>query len=192
MGIDDYEQVEMRSRSELRAWLKRNHGRTEPVWLATWKKGTAHYLAYDDIVEEAICWGWIDSTTRSLDAERSMRLFGPRRPRSIWSALNRKRVEKLDAAGLIRPPGRAKIDAAKKDGSWSALDAVDRLEVPTDLAAALRSDRNARATFDAWPPSLRKSALYWIGSARRDATRAKRIAEIVADARRGRRPARWS
>lgn len=190
MSIEDYPRVEMKTRTAWRAWLAKNHATHGPIWLATWKKGTPHYLSYADIVEEALCFGWIDSTARGLDAERSMLLLAPRKPRSVWSALNKKRVAQLEASGLMQPAGRSKIDAAKQDGSWNALDAVERLEVPADLAKAL--GRKGKTTFDAWPPFLRKQSLYWIEAAKRPETRARRIEEVAAAAKRGVRPERWS
>lgn len=192
MGIDDYPCVEVKTRAEWRVWLERNHDAHGPIWLATWKKDTPHYLGYDDIVEEALCFGWIDSTARALDTQRSMLMMAPRKPRSVWSGRNKARVEKLEASGLMTPAGRAKVEAARLDGSWTALDAVERLEVPEDLDGELRGAPGARACFDAYPPSLRKQALYWIDTAKRDATRAKRIAEIVHHAARNERPARWA
>ncbi|HEU4562412.1 MAG TPA: YdeI/OmpD-associated family protein [Longimicrobium sp.] len=182
--------MEVRTRAEWRAWLEAHHASHGPIWLASWKKGTPHYLSYDAIVEEALCFGWIDSTARGLDAERSMLLLAPRKPKSVWSALNKRRVEELERSGAMTAAGRAKIEAAKADGSWAALDAVDRLEMPHDLADAL--GERGRATYETYPPFLRKQVLYWINSAKRPETRAKRITEIVSDATEGRRPARWS
>ena len=192
MGIDDYPRVEVKTRAEWRDWLERNHDAHGPIWLASWKKGTPHYLAYEDIVQEALCFGWIDSTARALDAQRSMLMMAPRKPKSVWSATNKARVERLEASGLMTPAGRLKVDAAKRDGSWTALDAVERMEMPEDLERALTAISGARACFDAYPPSLRKQAFYWIGQAKRDATRAQRIAEIVEAAARNERPARWA
>ena len=192
MGIDDYPRVEVKTRAAWRKWLERHHADHGPIWLASWKKNTKHYLPYADIVEEALCFGWIDSTARGLDAERSMLMMAPRKPKSVWSAPNKERVERLEAAGLMTPAGRAKIDAAKADGSWTALDAIERLEMPADLDAALRAVPGGRDCYDGWPPFIRKQTLYWVGQAKRDATRAQRIAEIVEAAARGERPARWA
>ena len=190
MGIEDYPRIEMKSRAAWRAWLEANHASHGPIWLATWKKGTPHYVTYADVVEEALCYGWIDSTARGLDANRSMLLLAPRKTKSVWSALNKKRIEQLEASGLMHSAGRAKIDAAKKNGSWTTLDAVDRLEMPADLAKAL--GKKGRATYDAWPPFLRKQALYWIEAAKRPETRARRIEEVAAAAKKGERPSRWT
>jgi uncharacterized protein YdeI (YjbR/CyaY-like superfamily) len=189
-ALNEYPRIEVRSRAEWRAWLAAHHARHEPVWLVTWKKGTAHYLPYDEIVEEALCFGWIDSTARGLDAERTMLMLAPRRPGSVWSALNKQRIEKLEQSGAMTPAGRAKIDAAKADGSWNALDAVEMLIMPGDLAEAL--GKRGLATYDGYPPFLKKQVLYWINSAKRSETRAQRIQEIARDARAQRRPDRWT
>ena len=190
MGIDDYPRVEMKSRAAWREWLGRNHASSGPIWLATWKKGTPHYMPYADIVEEALCFGWIDSTARGLDEQRSMLMLAPRKPKSVWSALNKKRIEELERSGLMTEAGRAKIEAARADGSWTKLDGVEALEMPADLAKAL--GKKGMQTYDGWPPFLRKQALYWITQAKRPDTRAKRIAEVADAAKRGERPARWT
>lgn len=190
MALSDYPRIEVRTRAEWRQWLEQHHATHGAIWLITWKKGTPHYLAYADIVEEALCFGWIDSTAGRVDDERSMLLLAPRKPKSVWSALNKSRIEKLEQSGAMTPAGRAKIDAAKADGSWTALDAVETLQMPDDLAKAL--GKKGLATYEGYPPFLRKQVLYWINSAKRPETRSKRIAEVAADAREGRRPARWT
>jgi len=190
MAIDDYPRVEMKTRRAWRAWLEANHATSGPIMLVTWKKGTPHYLSYADIVEEALCFGWIDSTARGLDQQRSMLMLAPRKPKSGWSALNKRRIEALERNGLMTPAGRAKIDAAKRDGSWTALDAVESLEMPADLAKAL--GKKGLATYDSWPPFLRKQALYWIEGAKRPETRTRRVGEVAEAAKQGRRPDRWS
>ncbi|MCB0811504.1 MAG: hypothetical protein KDB96_19675, partial [Flavobacteriales bacterium] len=143
--LDDLEQVQVHSRAELRAWLRKNHTRTTGVWLVSYKKSVpAKYLDYASIVEEALCFGWIDSTARGLDEERSMLHFCPRKPGSAWSKVNKERIERLVASGRMTKAGLAKIEAAKKDGSWTALDAVEALVVPTDLQRALAANKNAK------------------------------------------------
>ncbi len=136
-------------------------------------------MAYADAVEEALCVGWIDSRPNALDAERSTQLFSPRKLRSPWSRLDKRRVEALTAAGLMRPAGLAAVEAARADGSWDAYDAIEDVVVPRDLAAALATDSAARANFDRFPPSLQKNILWWVASAKRPETRARRVAETV-------------
>ena len=132
-----FERVQVESRAELRAWLEANHTRTESVWLVTYKKHVPEkYISWDEVVEEALCFGWIDSLPRKLDAERSMLLLSPRRAGSPWSRLNKQRVAKLQEAGLIMPSGLATIEQAKADGSWTLYDEIEELVIPDDLAQA--------------------------------------------------------
>ncbi len=179
MALFDLERVEIQSRAGLRAWLAKNHQRSESVWLVTYKRSSPYYVPYGDIVEEALCFGWIDSRPAKLDEQRSMLLLSPRRAGSAWSKLNKDRVARLTAAGLIAPPGQAKIDQAKRDKSWDALNAVDALQLPEDLSRALRRTKNAQANFAAFPPSAKRGILDWIRGARTAATRQKRIEETA-------------
>jgi uncharacterized protein YdeI (YjbR/CyaY-like superfamily) len=177
--------------AEWRRWLARNHERTVGVWLVTFKKATGKArMTYDEAVEEALCWGWIDSTTRALDDERGMLWMAPRKPRSGWSKSNKERVARLAKEGRLAPPGKAKIAAAKRDGSWTALDAVEAMVVPEDLAGALRAHA-ATANFNAFAPSTRKAILAWIASAKRAETRDKRVAETARLAAMNIPPPQW-
>lgn len=188
MGVDDLEQVLVTSRAELRAWLEANADTSPSIWLVTYRSSTGKPSpSYDEIVEEALCFGWIDSTLRTRDAETSMLLLSSRKPRSTWAATNKARVERLIADGLMTERGLRAIEVAKANGSWGMLDSVDRLEVPDDLAAALDAEPAARQFFDGMPPSARKQALWWVASAVRPETRASRVARIVAAAAEGRR-----
>ncbi len=185
----DLDRIEVASRAEWRRWLSKHHARAEGVWLVTIKKAAdpARYLSYDDIVEEAICFGWIDSLPRAVDARRSMRLVAPRRPGSAWSAVNKARVERLREAGQLAPAGMAAIERAKADGSWSKLDAVEAMVVPPDLAQALARQGPARENFDQFPRSSKRIILEWIGAAKRDTTRQARIDETARLAARNKR-----
>ncbi len=177
----NFEQVTVCSRAEWRAWLTANHTRPESIWLVTYKKrsGLPH-VSYAEIVEEALCFGWIDSRPGRLDEQRTMLLLSPRRPKSPWSKLNKERVAKLIEAGQMAAPGLEKIERAQVDGSWSALDAVEAGIIPEDLAVALRNNPEATRHFDAFAPSAQKGILQWIDAAKRQQTRQKRIAETVA------------
>ena len=180
---EDYERVQVESRAELCAWLEANHGRDEGIWLITFKKHVKDkWLPWDEIVREALCFGWIDSQLIRVDDDRVMRLFTPRRPGSIWSAVNKRHIEELLAEGLMRPPGQAKIDRAVADGSWTFLDDIEALIVPPDLAAALATSPAAQAGYDAFANSIKKQTLYFVKSAKREDTRAKRIATVVEQA----------
>jgi uncharacterized protein YdeI (YjbR/CyaY-like superfamily) len=178
--MEDGQQVQVESRSQWRAWLRDNHCRDDGVWLVTFKKHCGDkYVSYNDVVEEALCFGWVDSRPRRLDADRTMRWLSPRQPGSPWSRLNKERVERIIAAGLMTPAGLERVEAAKLDGSWSALDAVEALEIPPDLAAALDAYDSARVHFEAFPLSVKRSILEWIADARRAETRARRIGETA-------------
>jgi len=172
--------IQVESRDQWRQWLAENHSRTEGIWLITFKKGTNQpYLSYDETVEEALCFGWIDSKPSKLDEKRTMLWFAPRKPGTGWSALNKRRIATLLSTNLIMPPGLAKIEAAKQDGSWYALDAIERLDIPPDLEAAFAANDIAKANFDAFPRSAKRGILEWIASAKRSETRSRRIAETV-------------
>jgi uncharacterized protein YdeI (YjbR/CyaY-like superfamily) len=180
---DDLPLLEPVDRAGWRAWLAEHHAGATGVWLAVGKKGSSvTALRYDDAVEEALCFGWIDSVVRRLDEARFRQLMTPRKPGSIWARSNKERIVRLSERGLLAPAGLAAVEAAKKDGSWARLDEIDALSVPDDLAAALAADPSAERGFQALPGSARKQALYWVATARRPETRAKRIAATVTTA----------
>ena len=175
--------VHCQTRAEWRAWLAEHHATTSGVWLVTFKKASGQPApTYDDIVEEALCFGWVDSRPGKLDAARTMLYFSPRKPKSGWAKPNKIRVEKLIAAGLMTPAGLAAIDAAKKNGAWTLLDEVEAMTMPPDLAKALKTNPTAKKHFDAFPPSVRKAIFQWVILAKRPETRARRVAETVAQA----------
>jgi len=179
--------LELPDRDALRAWLEANHATSPVVRLAIGKKGNSVTdLTYEDAIEEGLRFGWIDSTTRRLDADRHTVLFSRRKPRGTWSRSNKERVERLLAQGLMAPAGLAVIEAAKADGSWTSLDDVEALVVPDDLAAALSANPAAAAGWDAARASQRKIALYRIASAKRQETRSRRVSEVVRAAAEGR------
>jgi uncharacterized protein YdeI (YjbR/CyaY-like superfamily) len=177
---------------EWRAWLADNHGRAEGIWLVTYKKATGKpRVDYEDAVTEALCFGWIDSKGNKLDDERSLLWFAPRKSGSGWSRPNKERIDRMLAAGRMTPAGLAKIEAAKVDGSWTALDAIEELEVPADLAGALAEYPNAAANFDAFPRSVKRGILEWIANAKRAETRAKRVTETAELAEQNIRANQW-
>lgn len=176
------------TRDAWRAWLEANHARERGVWLCSWKPSTGRPACpYPDAVEEAICFGWIDSTTVALDDERRLQLMTPRRPRSGWTRLNRRRVAEQQAAGRMTDAGRRAVEVAKANGWWDLMDPVEDLIEPPELARALDARPAARAAWDSFPPSARKQMLWWVVTAVRPETREKRIATIVGDAAHGRR-----
>src|SRR4030095_2903254 len=184
--------VHPKSRAEWRKWLEENQARTDGVWLISYKKATGKpRFDYADAVEEALCFGWIDSKPGKLDEERSMLWFTPRKSKTGWSKLNKERVEKLLKAGLMTTAGLTKVEAAKKDGSWNALDSAESLKIPADLAKAFSKNKTARGYFDEFPRSVKKAILEWIASAKKTETRAKRIEETVTKAEKNIRANQW-
>ncbi len=156
--------------------------------MCSWRTSTGRARCpYPEVVEEAICFGWIDSTNTILDEERSLQLITRRRPKSSWTRLNRERAADMEKRRLMTDAGRHAIAAAKSNGWWTTSDQVEDLKEPPDLTAALDRDPGARRNWDCFPPSARKQMLYWIISAARDQTRASRISQVVAEAANGRR-----
>jgi uncharacterized protein YdeI (YjbR/CyaY-like superfamily) len=189
----DNEPTLFKTRQAWRSWLARHHSRVTAIWLAYYKKGSGkRSVTYEEALQEALCYGWIDSTVGRLDAERYKQRYTPRNVKSVWSSSNKARVAKLIAEGRMAPPGLAKVEAAKRHGSWESLSDIDRVgkgsEIPADLLKALSRDARARKIFDKRPPSEKKLWSYWILSAKRPETRARRIAETVKRVLAGRRP----
>jgi uncharacterized protein YdeI (YjbR/CyaY-like superfamily) len=176
------------SRAQWRAWLEANHAVVPGVWLCSWRTVTGKPTCpYPEVVEEALCFGWIDSTASRLDDDRGLQLLTPRKPKSTWTRLNRQRVADMEAAGLMTDAGRRAVDTAKRNGWWTILDPVEDLVVPDDLSAALDANPTASREWDGFPPSARKAMLWWVISAVRHETRQRRIDTIVTKAERGER-----
>jgi uncharacterized protein YdeI (YjbR/CyaY-like superfamily) len=187
-ALDDAPHVHADDRATWRAWLEANHATARGAWMVTWRPGSGRVgLDYEAAVEEALCFGWVDSTGGRVDDDRGKLYFAPRKPRSVWAATNKARVERLIRDGRMMPAGLAAIERAKANGSWEVLDSVERLEVPADLAAALEASPPAAANFSAFPPSARKMHLAWVALARQPQTRASRIAAIAGAAARNER-----
>lgn len=175
--------IEVSDRQSWRSWLSKNHSTSTGVYVLILKKGSEkHGITLAEAVEEALCFGWIDCCPRTLDADYFKLWLSPRKPKSVWSQINRARVENLIKQGLMTPAGLVKVDGAKKDGSWYIIDDVDALEMPDDLIAALDSRGEARKNFEAFNASYKKQILYWIKSAKRPETRVKRLEEVVSSA----------
>lgn len=186
--LDDAERVAVTTAAEWRAWLEANHAASPGVWVIQYRRGSGREgLVYEDLVCEALCFGWVDGTVRRLDDERTMLYVAPRRRGGTWARSNKDRVERLAAEGRMAPAGLAAVAAAKADGSWTVLDAVDALEVPGDLAAALDADAEARAGYDALSASARRQLLWSVVSAKRAETRERRVRAAVEQARAARR-----
>jgi uncharacterized protein YdeI (YjbR/CyaY-like superfamily) len=184
--LDLLERVEMTGRTEWRAWLKKHHTRTEGIWLVRYKQHIQDkYLAWGDIVDEALCFGWIDGVARALDDDRSMLYLSPRRPKSVWSKVNKERIARLITTKRMAPAGSRKIEVAKQNGSWTELDAIEAMETHPELDAALDRNKAARRHYDSFPPGARKQIIRWVSEARTAPTRVKRIQETVALAAKG-------
>ena len=188
-AVDRLEHVHPEDRA---AWLVANHATAAGVWLVGWKAVTGRpRIPYADTVEEALCVGWVDSRAGTIDGERSRQLFTPRKAGSGWSRPNKERIERLTAAGLMLPAGVAVVEAAQADGSWFALDDVENLVEPQELAAALDADPRARNHWDVFPRSAKRAILEWISTARRPETKSKRIAETARLAAENVRANQW-
>ena len=184
--------IHPKTRAEWRAWLEQHHTQTEGIWLISFKKGTGKpRMENGEAVEEALCFGWIDSKPNKLNDERSMLWFAPRKAGTGWSKINKERVERLVVAGLMTLAGLAKIEAAKRDGSWYALDRVEALEIPPDLRQALAVYETAGKYFDTFPRTVKRSILEWISNAKKPETRAKRVEETARLAAKNIRANQW-
>jgi uncharacterized protein YdeI (YjbR/CyaY-like superfamily) len=187
-ALDDAPIIDPCARSAWRAWLEANHATAGGAWLIMWRPSSGREcLDYEAAVQEALCFGWVDSTGRPVDAERNRQYFAPRKTRSPWAATNKARVERLLAEGRMAPAGLRAIERAKSNGSWEVLDSVERLEVPEDLKSALGARAPAAANFAAFPRSARKMQLAWIALAQRLETRATRVTTVAEAAARNER-----
>lgn len=172
--------VKAKDRKAWRSWLAKHHQHEQGAWLVMPHKGIARdEPSYADAVEEALCFGWIDSVKHRFDAHHAVQFYGPRKPKSKWSITNHERVRRLIDAGLMAPAGQAMIDLAKRTGTWDVLVSAQNDVMPDDLRLAFSRNDTALKHFRAFPPSSRRLILEWIATAKRPATRAKRIAATV-------------
>ena len=176
---ENFERVQVRSSSELRDWLEANHAQSESVWLVTFKKGRGRdYVSREAVLDELLCFGWIDGIRRKLDEDRTMQLISPRRVQH-WAMSYKVRAARLIEEGRMRPPGQTAIAESKVAGLWDFMDDVDALVKPDDLEEALQARADAAVHFDAFPPSSRRFVLRWIKLAKTPKTRARRIARVA-------------
>ncbi|MDZ7962825.1 MAG: YdeI/OmpD-associated family protein [Aulosira sp. DedQUE10] len=177
------------NRQEWREWLQNNHHSSIGVWLIYYKvKSGKPSVKYSEAVKEALCFGWIDSKVKTIDAERYMQIFTPRKPKSVWSKLNKQYIEELIAQNLMTEAGLKKIEIAKQNGFWISLDAIEALIIPADLKLALSANESANKYFEALSNSSKKNILSWIESAKRPETRLKRIEQIIISAAQNKNP----
>lgn len=193
VATPDYKTYHPKTRKDWRQWLEKNYITSPGIWLIYYKKESGKpRVTYDEAVEEALCFGWIDSLPRKLDKERAMLKFTIRKPRSVWSDLNKARVQKLITQKLMTSSGLAKIEQAKKDGSWNLLNATNyhtaNNSLPTDLQKALSKNKKAFENFNNFPLGYRRRFLFWIDSAKRPETREARVKQTVLMAAANKKP----
>lgn len=187
--MDNNEMIYASTSAEWREWLRENHTIKKGVWLIQYKKHTGKpAVSWADAVNEALCFGWIDSIKKKLDEERTIQFFSRRKPTSTWSKINKEKVKRLIEDGLMAKAGLASVETAKENGSWTLLDTVEALDIPEDLLEAFKRHRGAKAYFESLSKSTRKAILQWVVLAKRPETRQKRIAEIAVTAGQRKRP----
>jgi uncharacterized protein YdeI (YjbR/CyaY-like superfamily) len=172
--------VRPKSRKAWRDWLEKNHASSKGVWLVYAKKHSGlPSLTYADAVEEALCFGWIDSRINPIDDDFYMQVFTPRKPKSAWSQLNKARVGRLLAAGLMAPAGLAMVKAAKDSGSWTTWKQVEELIIPPDLEQAIKANPEASRNWVSYSASRRRAVLYRLAGAKRADTRARYLQDLI-------------
>nr|WP_294905330.1 YdeI/OmpD-associated family protein [uncultured Lacibacter sp.] len=177
------------SPKEWRKWLKQHHETKQSVWLLLYKTSSSKpSVSWSDAVDEALCFGWIDSVRKTIDAESFVQLFGKRKPKSGWSKINKDKVTRLTEEGLMTKAGIACVETAKQNGSWSLFDAAEELKIPADLTKAFKEWPGSKKYFLSISKSSRKAILQWLVLAKRAETRQKRIAEIAELAGRHMKP----
>ncbi len=175
-----------KSRKSWRTWLKKNHADRAEIWLVFYKRHTGKpTLSYNDAVEEALCFGWIDGVKRSIDDERYMHRFSPRKADSSWSESNRKRAERMLTAGQMTASGRHAVEKAKRNGKWAEPALKNEFSIPPELAARLERNKKAGTYFEAIAPSYQRQYIAWIITAKRQETRKRRLDESIELLRRG-------
>ncbi|MCG8474740.1 MAG: YdeI/OmpD-associated family protein [Cytophagales bacterium] len=176
-------------KKDWRDWLEQNHKKKEAVWLIFFKKkSSTPNLSWSEAVDVALCFGWIDSVKKTIDSERYIQYFSRRKPNSIWSKINKDKIEKLTESGLMTEPGLKSIEIAKQNGSWTLLDSVENLEIPEDLEQEFKQYPESKDNFLCLSKSVRKTMLAWVALAKRQDTRAKRVTEIAKNARHKKKP----
>ncbi|MEM1309548.1 MAG: YdeI/OmpD-associated family protein [Cyanobacteria bacterium P01_H01_bin.153] len=173
--MEDLEKVEVISVKELRQWFEANHKQTESIWLVTYKKSVpAKYVSIQEVLDEVLCFGWMDGRRMKLDSDRTMQLLSPRKTEH-WSKTYKDRVAKLTQTGRMHEAGLKVVEAAKQNGAWDFLNDVDALIKPDDLVAALEQHPPALSNYEAFPDSAKRDILRWIKLAKKPETRANRI-----------------
>lgn len=191
--VDDAPRQHFETTGQWRAWLEQNHAGYPGIFVVYWRKGTGKpAMSYEEMVEQALCFGWVDSRQEKLDEDRTMLWFTPRKRGSGWARPNKERIARLTAAGLMHAAGQAAVNSARADGSWAILDSVENLEVAPDLQEMFTHYPGSAAAFEAFPRSVRRGILEWIAVAKTPATRARRITETAVKAAAGERANQWT
>lgn len=178
--MSDIEELYFRNDEEWRDWLLENHAESQGIYLIFYKVDhPKDSMRWEEAVQVALCFGWIDSTVKSLGNGKRRQYFCPRKPKSVWSKVNKNYIIELIAAGKMHDSGHESIKIAKKNGSWSQLDDVENAKIPEDLMQAFEQHPKALKNFKNFTHSQRKGYLYWLFSAKREVTRQKRITEII-------------
>lgn len=178
--MKEKEQHYFKNTSEWRKWLHDNHDSSAGVYLIFYKVNSAfESMRWEEAVQVAICYGWIDSTVKKIDEHCRRQLYTPRKSKSVWSKLNKTYIEKLIADNLMHESGLSKIETAKQNGSWTSSDAAEDLIIPEDLKLAFEQNKTAYENYQKFSPSYRKSYLHWLNQAKREETRNNRITTII-------------
>ena len=176
---ENFEQIEVVSQGELRNWLLKNHTQKESIWLVTYKKEVPEkYISVQEVLDQLLCFGWIDGIRRKLDDKRTLLLIAPRKVEH-WSQTYKVRFAKLEQQGLVHQSGINSVMASKQTGLWNFMDDVDNLIIPDDLQNALNENQTANQFFNQLSPSNKRFVLRYLKLAKTDVTRQKRIIQIV-------------
>lgn len=187
--MEEVEIVYPKNPQEWRKWLEENHRSKQAVWVVFYTKGSGKpTMTWSESVDEALCYGWIDSKKIRIDAEKSHQFFSKRKAKSTWSKINKEKIARLSESGRMSEAGYQSVETAKQNGSWTVLDEVEDLIVPEDLEAALNGYKEALDYFLGLSKSVKKMMLYWVVSAKRPETRQKRIDELAEHASRKSKP----
>ncbi len=181
------------NQTDWRKWLESNHEKEDAIWLIFYKKKSPkHNLGWSEAVDEALCFGWIDSTKRAIDDEKYKQYFSKRKAKSNWSKVNKAKVKTLIDQGLMKEAGYKSIEIAKENGSWTILDGVEALTIPKDLSTEFTKHSGSKEFFNSLSNSDKKILLHWVYSAKRNETKQKRVIAIAESAAEKRKPKQFS
>jgi len=187
--MNELEEYCPHDKKDWRKWLEKNHAKKEAVWLIFYKKKSSNYnLSWSESVDEALCFGWIDSVKKTIDSETYKQYFSKRKAKSNWSKINKDKVKTLIEQGLMKEECYKSIEIAKENGSWTILDEVEALVIPDDLKEGFTNFEGSMEFFDSQSKSVKKILLHWVVSGKRKETRQKRVLEIAENASQNLKP----